>query len=1083
MTENGVSRWSVFGTSFTFVASRFLIASFVGAMILVVAEATLGDVDRSSTSLGFVMTRFADAVTVTVVIGIVIGLFVRIVTVTSNVVARFFFDGRLTVPRFVLATALCLPMTFAFVTATTSGARIAARDDIDVLRIVAASVMSITLAAASFILRRLHRAPTPTPWIMIIVGGLGFAVAFVATKINLDVYTRQYPWGHLGVAGLAVVGARVFGDIGVVIGRRFHSHEQPRPRGLGLVTGLAAVTGIVVIVGLRRIETAPPDARFPIGRFRVASASWMARGATPAGIVDVARLDGRWGMTRATPKHRRHLLAPRDGTAPRHVVLITIDTLRARNVSHLGYARETTPALDRLAANSVTFERAYAQAPHTMPSIMSTFVGRYPAALNFSRAQFGARERIREFTLADILGSRNFRTVGVCAFVSEQLRGPFKGLRQGFDDFALYDERPFLSAARVTEIGLAKVQAATAANQRLFLWLHYFEPHGPHGHLEPRFGRTPLDLYDAGIRAADDGLGAFLDGARDFLDDALLIVHADHGEEFREHGGRYHGGTLYEEAIHVPLVVSMRGLPARRVAAPVELVDLVPTVLDVLDVEVPEPVHGDSLVPVLLGDTPHGIAFSQIPSRGALFPELFAVVDGQEKIIAFGAGRHVALFDLKNDPLERNPNPSSLEPRRDDLTKLLQAARIVGLDVPSTSAGPPPPVAVETPVDWSDLDVVRAELKSDHPERRSLAVGAAFALGAHTFLPELRANLARGDREGVRRIAGLTVTYRATAIVPSLLERYEATDDPVLQTELLNAVVALGGANELTRLRALHRLHPVAADSPLSHRTELLAARLGDVAARRKLTKALPHLNDPTYRMTLAVLGTHADSPCRRLLRASLLAAHRSLETDAVTLAMLGRLADRTTLPLCAWLRSRPGALPVQTTDPLILTQARQIGRRPVFEEILAHITGDGTSRDRLAALKILTTWFPGQGAGRIVDDIRRRLATPPVDLPANGTWRHPPVAVKSGERPGHVALSIAWSEDVMPTPPSVGRVRDVAVVFMNDTTARTVTGHLLIDGPRTALVGSPYPDGEWRHVAVWVNENPIARGRFTDDT
>ena len=139
----------------------------------------------------------------------------------------------------------------------------------------------------------------------------------------------------------------------------------------------------------------------------------------------------------------------------------------------------------------------------------------------------------------------------------------------------------------------------------LFVWVHYFEPHEPYvQHPEHRFGDSDLDAYDSEIAAADDGVGRVVDAVREKRPNAIVIVTADHGEEFGDHGGRYHGTTVYEEQVRVPLVVVGAGVRAKAdVDVPVQTIDLVPTVLSAMGIPRPARVRGRDSGPLLA----HGV--------------------------------------------------------------------------------------------------------------------------------------------------------------------------------------------------------------------------------------------------------------------------------------------------------------------------------------------------------------------------------------------------------------------------------------------------------------------------------------------
>jgi arylsulfatase len=329
---------------------------------------------------------------------------------------------------------------------------------------------------------------------------------------------------------------------------------------------------------------------------------------------------------------------------PRHVFLITVDTLRADRMGYHGYPRETTPFLDGLAARSVVFERAIAQWPKTGPSLASLFTGQYPLTTGLTHK---AAIRIPEeyLTLPELFARSGYTALAV---VSNGVLGQHLGWDAGFaeyretwklvpepsDDPVLY--RKYLNARRVNELALPLLEAHRDA-ERLFVWLHYSDPHAPYLLPEDAVNRFLDDpwyrgtelarfeaddratrlgdhqelryyvaQYDANVRFVDDHVAQVFGRARELglLDDALVVFTADHGESLGEHDYYFgHGRLPHNAGSHVPLFVHWPGRlgAGRRVAQPVELVDLYPT-LQALALPGTRPVpglEGKSLLPLL----------------------------------------------------------------------------------------------------------------------------------------------------------------------------------------------------------------------------------------------------------------------------------------------------------------------------------------------------------------------------------------------------------------------------------------------------------------------------------------------------
>lgn len=270
---------------------------------------------------------------------------------------------------------------------------------------------------------------------------------------------------------------------------------------------------------------------------------------------------------------------------PRHVVLITLDTTRADHLGAYGYEAAKTARLDSLASRGVLYERAYAAAPETLPSHASMLTGLYPPS-HGARLNGSYRLDSSASTLAELLGEQGFRTAAV---VASRVLARVYGLDQGFEiyDEPTADER---RAAEVTEEALAAASESTG--ERLFLWAHYYDPHSP---FDPP-GRSPtvaaesVELYDGEIAYVDEMVGRLLDGLGELeiLDDALVVVVADHGEGLGDHGETYHTHFVYDSTIRVPLIVAGPGVPAaRRVSTPVAGLDVFATILESVGVEAP----------------------------------------------------------------------------------------------------------------------------------------------------------------------------------------------------------------------------------------------------------------------------------------------------------------------------------------------------------------------------------------------------------------------------------------------------------------------------------------------------------------
>lgn len=374
-----------------------------------------------------------------------------------------------------------------------------------------------------------------------------------------------------------------------------------------------------------------------------------------------------------------------------NVLLVTIDTLRDDHCSVSGYARETTPTLDALARQGTRMELAYAPTATTGPSHASLFTSLYPIAHGVVKNGLPLAAGHR--TLAEVLSAAGYRTAAVVSsFVLDAKFGYAQGFDVYEDDFdpasatisrSRFQGVPVDSAFdqpanRTTESALRLLSRLGESAQPFFLFVHYFDPHAPYVPPEPfasRYATEPtsdaglaatINAYDGEIAFADHEFGRLLELLKTSgLDrDTLVVVTADHGEGLMQHGHMNHGVQIYEEAVRVPLLFRLPGRieAERSLAEPVELVDVMPTVLELAGVEPPEGQQGRSLAAALEDGTsldPGRAVFLQrrhyepgqvgnIPVAG----EKFGVRVGAWKYIEGEDEGTRELFNLEEDPGE-----------------------------------------------------------------------------------------------------------------------------------------------------------------------------------------------------------------------------------------------------------------------------------------------------------------------------------------------------------------------------------------------------------------------------------------------
>jgi arylsulfatase A-like enzyme len=422
---------------------------------------------------------------------------------------------------------------------------------------------------------------------------------------------------------------------------------------------------------------------------------------------------------------------------PPNLLFVSLDTLRADHLGCYGYGRDTSPVLDALASEGVRFERCVSVGPYTLPTHASLFTGLFPRA----HGAVGTNDRLDSSRLAYLP-----RVLGDAGYVSAAFTGggflsPDFGLAAGFDRFGVVDPMLKVKVDEAANVRAAAVRARNSleaaaewvgdhGEQPWFLFLHSYVAHeyepeledfqlfdtepkdrvwtGPlRPHLKPGSWiddppnrgdlRHIVNLYDATVHFADRQLGAFLDGLREqgLLEHTVIVVTSDHGEEFFEHGGLRHSVSVYDEMLHVPLIVAAPGLPAGRVVSEaVSQVDIFPTVLELLGLPGAEDLDGHSRVPLMTGtaaearDQPRTPAYAHVDTR---FSQRESLVVGRTKIIhnppsgdvVFTADEEWELYDVVDDPGEQrnlvSHRPAEFERMREHLeaVRLLQQARAV----------------------------------------------------------------------------------------------------------------------------------------------------------------------------------------------------------------------------------------------------------------------------------------------------------------------------------------------------------------------------------------------------------------------
>jgi arylsulfatase A-like enzyme len=287
-------------------------------------------------------------------------------------------------------------------------------------------------------------------------------------------------------------------------------------------------------------------------------------------------------------------------------VLIMIDCLRPDHLGCHGYARDTSPAIDALARVGWRYERAYAPAPWTKPSVAGVFSSQWSSDHGLVSPDHSAPDQM--LMLAEVLrnaGYKNFFINGGNLFLKKEFN-----LHQGFHTYDYLPQQR--SATGVVKAFLDRISGI--GGEKFFAYLHYMDVHVPYTRnryntryaekiikpympgnratqlnelrepddVTPQVRQYFQDLYDGQIRFVDDAIMALVQGLERLgrLDGTIFIITADHGEEFWEHGSTEHGHSLYNELLHVPLIIAGSSIKARLITEPVSLIDIMPTLLD-----------------------------------------------------------------------------------------------------------------------------------------------------------------------------------------------------------------------------------------------------------------------------------------------------------------------------------------------------------------------------------------------------------------------------------------------------------------------------------------------------------------------
>ncbi|NJE61786.1 sulfatase [Thermococcus sp. 21S7] len=384
----------------------------------------------------------------------------------------------------------------------------------------------------------------------------------------------------------------------------------------------------------------------------------------------------------------------------KNVILITIDSLRADHLSPYNYPIET-PNIDKLASQGILFKNAYANSPGTPSSFQAILTSTYPTMYG----GYGYMSKFRPY-LPNILKSALGDSIYTIGIVSNPYLSHYYGYNRGFDFFYdglnessdnliqkgvrflkhLLQPSPYPVGSTLNKIAKKQIHHAKNTNRRIFMWIHYMDVHFPYFYkdklknlllrkkihlansyiLKVVYGEMnsiPKDildqliiLYDEGILRVDKYIGdliSFLEKEK-LLEDTLVILTADHGDEFMEHGGLGHTPKLYNELLHIPLILSNPSLTNRQITKRVDQLDISPTICEVLGCAKNKKWLGQSL----LGISEDKLVISEVANTSIsdkvdLNEWRISIIDDKWKAHYYARTREIELYDLEKDPQEK----------------------------------------------------------------------------------------------------------------------------------------------------------------------------------------------------------------------------------------------------------------------------------------------------------------------------------------------------------------------------------------------------------------------------------------------
>lgn len=575
--------------------------------------------------------------------------------------------------------------------------------------LLAAGLAVVLLGVGIFAYRALAKLESRKPSVSTAIAvGAVFVSLGTLGYLNLDGFAQLDRWTLAApvVAALVLV-------LGLLVARPFARPVRRWP----WVAVATAVVGTIaaVVVGSVYPEIAGtlahdgPWSRFLARGVQVATDFDRDRASSFFGGGDCAPFDGEVGPGQAeipgdgidnnciggdasaSAEHRAPgWVEPPADPSKLNFLLITVEALRPDHTTFGGYDRDTTPNLAKLAKRSIVFDRFYASSTFTRLSLPALMTSRTPSAVVFETQPGKKMPRIADENpwLPEVLQQAGFRTGAVHANFSAFDDTNSMGFDRGFDN---YDVSAKVRYRGGTMQGFpAKKQTNTTLSfledgkGRFFAWVHFLEPHYKYQKYpgSPDFGDDDISKYDSEIWGVDQEIGRIVSALRKkkLLDETVIFVTGDHGEEFMEHGKRFHGTNLYEPQVRTVGLLHVPGVEPKRVNVPVSLADVAPTVANVLGVKKDfDRWSGRNLTPLLVGepaeDRPVILEVWEITNQRNYRA---AVVSWPYKLHWREQGKEIELYDVAEDPAERDD--LAAEPRHRGILESLKTTLFTYVD-------------------------------------------------------------------------------------------------------------------------------------------------------------------------------------------------------------------------------------------------------------------------------------------------------------------------------------------------------------------------------------------------------------------